>query len=164
MGKIFACIFGVLALVFGTFWLIHQYRLRKACTVQVRGDVRFIPYEPGSKYVEQAVKVTKIMKPIGRIIGFRKEVEKIEELEKLGPPVMYYEAITFSVNGVERVVKTGHSGSENFKYSMGQNVVTVAYDPSNPDRYRVLEKEGEIILGVMCVALGSIFAMVPWIV
>ena len=152
--KIFFCVFGVLSLVFGTFWLVHQYKLRKVCTVQVRGDVSFIPYEPGSQYVENT---TKIMRFIAKIIGQGKN------FEKHGMPEMYYEVITFSVNGVERVVKTGHSDDEKFRYSTGQNVVTVAYDPSNPDRYRVLEKEGDIALGVMCVVLGSIFTVIPLI-
>ena len=164
MKKIFGCIFGVLFVVLGIYWLIHQYNLRKVCTVQARGDVSFIPYDPDSKDAKNAMKELKIIKSIAKFIGVEKDVEKVEERQKLGIPVMYYEVITFSVNGAEHVVKTGHRDKDNFKYSMGQNVVTVAYDPSNPDRYRVLEKEGEIILGVMCVALGSIFAMVPWIV
>ena len=162
MKIIFARGFGVLVLVLGIFWLIHQYRLRKACTVQTRGDVSFIPYDPDSKEYKNAMKELKIIKPISKFIGAGKDVEKIEELQKLGIPIMYYEVITFSVNGVEHVVKTGHRDKDNFKYSMGQNVVTVVYDPSNPDRYRVLEKKGEIIAAVFCVILGSIFAIIPW--
>ena len=157
---IFARGFGALIMVLGICWLIHQYKLRKVCTVQARGDVSFIPYEPDSKEGKSAMKELKIIKPIAKFMGAGKEIEKIEELQKLGKPIMYYEVITFSVNGVEHVVKTGHRDKDNFKYSMGQNVVTVVYDPSNPDRYRVLEKKGEILAAVMCVILGSIFAIV----
>ena len=162
MKKIIGCIFGVLFVGLGIYWLIHRYNLRKACTVQVRGDVSFIPYDPDSKDAKNAMKELKIIKSIAKFIGVEKDIEKVEERQKLGIPIMYYEVITFSVKGVEHVVKTGHRDKDNFKYSMGQNVVTVLYDPSNPDRYRVLEKKGEIIAAVMFVILGSIFAIVSW--
>ena len=162
MKKVFLCILGVLFLGLGIYVLIHRFMLRKDCTVQARGVVSFIPYEPDSKKYIREMKFFKIVKPLAIVLGQGKEVEKIEEREKLAQPVMYYEVITFPVNGVERVVKTGHDDDGTFKYSMGQNVVTVAYDPANPDRYRVLEKKGEILGGIVFVFLGSICAIVSW--
>ena len=152
--KIIFCIFGLFAIIFGIYRLFHHFWLKKTCTVQVRGDVSFIPYKPGSEMKKQLLSFLRF---IAKITGME------EEAAKLGTIDAYYEVITYSVNDVERVVPTGHRDVENVRYSTGQNVVTVAYDPSNPDRYIVLEQEGTIALGVMCVVLGAVFSITPLI-
>ena len=154
-GTIFFCIFGVLALVFGTFRLFHHFWLKKTCTIQVRGDVSFLPYKPDSEKKKLALNLLRF---ISKVAGQRSDVAQ------LGTITIYHEVIIYSVDGVERVVPTGHNSiGDDFRYSTGQNVVTVAYDPSNPERYIVLEQEGSISLGVTCIVLGAIFAMIPLI-
>ena len=142
-------------MVFGTFLLFHHFWLKKVCTVQTRGDVSFFPYESGSKTKEQLIKVGRFAT---KITGMKKEAAKLDTME------FYYEVITCTVNGSKCVIPTGHQSTDNFSYSMGQNVVTVAYDPSNPKRYIVLEKEGTIGLGVMCIVLGAAFVILPLII
>ena len=94
---------------------------------------------------------------MSKIFGKEKDAANLDAIE------IYYEVITCPVDGIERIVPTGHHSVDNFTYSMGQNVVTVAYDPSRPERYIVLEQEGSIAMGVLCVAPGAVFAMVPLI-
>ena len=149
------CIFGVISLAFGVFHLFRQLWLRKACTAQTRGDVSFLPYESGAAIQAQLMKLASVLSVITGLESF---------FAKLCTAAIHYEVITYSANGVEHVVPTGQYGvRDEFRYSMGQNIVTVAYDPANPARFIVLEKKGTIALGVMCVVIGAVFALVPLI-
>jgi len=138
------CLTGVLLMSLGMVRLVKRFLLKRACTVQVKARLSFLPCKPGSK-----------------------EQKSLKLLAQLQPQTMpreaYYEVVTYQVLGVDRVVPTGHLSLDNFRYSTGQNMVTVAYDPFKPSRHSILEKQGSLVPAVIVVVVGAIFAAIPLI-
>ena len=153
MVKMVFGILGLIALVAGVSKLVQQYNLRRHCTAQVKGHVSFIPFEAPSE--------------AGRkLVGFVSMLSKKATQGKSGFTTedAYSEVITYSIDGVEHVTLTGHVSNDTRKYSAGQSVVTVAYDPSDLKRFHVLENKNDLNFGMITVILGPIFVTLAFII
>ena len=146
LAKTIFCLLGLVASVAGVFTLVKQYSLRKHCTAQVKGYVSFIPFKASS---EKEAQVFEFMSKISKKITRVKSELTIRDA--------YSEVITYSIDGVEHVTPTGHVSEDTRKYSMGQSVVTVAYDPSDLNRFHILENRNDLYFGILTVILGPMF-------
>jgi len=127
------CLIGVVLLCLGMAGLGKQLWLKRACSVRAKARVSLHPCKPGSK-----------------------EWKTI--LLPRGTTEAYYEVLTYPVLGVDRVVPTGHLSANNFRYSTAKNLVTVAFDPSKPSRYIILEKEVSLVPSLVCLVTGAVLA------
>jgi len=153
MVKMVFGILGLIALVAGVSKLAQQYNLRKHCTAQIKGYVSFIPFEAPSETGRQ-------------LANFINALSKKDTQGKSGFTTenAYSEVITYSIDGVEHVTLTGHVSNDTRKYSAGQSVVTVAYDPSDLKRFHVLENKNDLNFGMITVILGPIFVTLAFII
>ena len=144
------CSLGLAALVAGICTFVRQYTLKKRCTTQVRGTLRFIPFEDHSETGS-------------RLRAFVLEASRKIMREEHGPATCeaYSEILTYSLDGTEYAMPIGHVTSDTRMHSLGQNVVTVACDPSDPTCYYVLENRNTLYFFISTLILGPIFMVVP---
>ena len=147
--KTIFCLLGLIALAIGIFSLVKQYNLRKHCTAQVKGYVSFIPFEAPSETERQVVDF---------IGGMVKKATQGEG--GFSTSEAYSEVITYSIDGVEHVTPTGHVSTDTRKYSAGQSVVTIAYDPSDLKRFHILENKNDLNFGIVATILGLLFVII----
>ena len=146
------CGIGVLLMFVGTVGFVRQFLLKRACTLQVKARVSFLPCKPASEAGKQ-------MRLLAKIVSKTTPGEQ----DRTKSPAMegYYEVLIYPVLGVERVVPTGHYSLDNFSYSTGKNLVTVAYDPFKPTRYIILDKGAGLVSALIVVLVGAVFATIP---
>ena len=150
--KIFCCLIGLIALVAGICKLVQQYKLKKRCSARVKGHISFVPFEAPSEAQK-------------KLIDFVGDINnKITRGKKgVAASEVYSEVITYSIDDVQHVTSTGHISSDTRKFSLGQNVVTVVYDPSDPKRFHILENKKDLVFGIITVIVGPILILVPLI-
>ena len=151
--KTIFCLLGLIALATGIFTFVKHYNLRKHCTAQVKGYVSFVPFEARSEKE-------------GQLLNFVGDISKKVARGKGGfaTSEAYSEVITYSIHGVEHVTPTGHVSNDTRKYSAGQNVVTVVYDPSDLKRFYILENENDRNFAIIAVILGPLFVIVSLLI
>ena len=153
--KTFVCVMGLLFLVAGIAKLVQQYKRKKRCTAQVKGYISFVPFEAKSEKERKLFKFAKVIGDISQKSARGKKGFSISEA--------YSEIITYSIDGVEHVTHTGHRSNNTNNYSVGQDVVTIAYDPSDLKRFYILENKKDLTFGIIAVIAGLICVMAPLI-